>query len=98
MVVNSKHLKIARRYALALSAFNDDNIQNELNSIFERFYKVDRSRSTQKNCTGLGLYIAKTIINLHNGEILAESKENDYTIFKVILPRNSKRGDLNERI
>lgn len=72
--------------------------QNELNSIFERFYKVDRSRSTQKNCTGLGLYIAKTIINLHNGEILAESKENDYTIFKVILPRNSKRGDLNERI
>lgn len=35
MVVNSKHLKIARRYALALSAFNDDNIQNELNSILD---------------------------------------------------------------
>ena len=45
----------------------------QLPNIFERFYKADRSRGMDKNGTGLGLYIVKTIIDLHGGQITAQS-------------------------
>lgn len=54
--------------------------------VFERFYKVDKSRSANKNSTGLGLYIVKTIIKNHGGTITVTSKENEYTAFEVTLP------------
>lgn len=60
--------------------------KKDLPHIFERFYKVDKSRSASKNNTGLGLYIVKTIINAHSGSISVASKENEYTTFKIILP------------
>lgn len=58
----------------------------DLPFIFERFYKVDKSRSASKNSTGIGLYIVKTIVNAHGGKISVLSKENEFTEFKVILP------------
>ncbi len=60
----------------------------QLPNIFDRFYKADRSRGMDKSGTGLGLYIVKTIINLHGGRITAESIEGEYTEFKFILPKN----------
>lgn len=60
--------------------------KKDLPFIFERFYKVDKSRSAEKNNTGLGLYIVKTIITAHSGSITVASKENEYTAFKIILP------------
>ena len=51
--------------------------------IFERFYKVDTSRNRNTNNYGLGLAIAKNIVERHNGIIKAHS-ENGYTTFKVI--------------
>ena len=51
--------------------------------IFERFYKVDISRNRNSNNYGLGLAIAKNIVEKHNGEIKAHSN-NGYTTFKVI--------------
>ena len=51
--------------------------------IFERFYKVDTSRNRNSNNYGLGLAIAKNIVERHNGEISAHS-ESGYTTFKVI--------------
>ncbi len=60
--------------------------QKDLPFIFERFYKVDKSRSAAKNSTGLGLYIVKTIITAHSGTITVASKENEYTAFKITLP------------
>ena len=59
--------------------------KKELPFIFERFYKVDKSRSASKNSTGLGLYIVKTIITAHGGKVTVNSKENEYTAFKIIL-------------
>ena len=60
--------------------------QKDLPFVFERFYKVDKSRSASKNSTGLGLYIVKTIITAHGGTITVSSKENEFTSFKVTLP------------
>lgn len=61
--------------------------EKELPFVFERFYKGDKSRSAVKNSTGLGLYIVKTIISAHKGKISVKSKENEFTAFKVILPK-----------
>ena len=54
--------------------------------IFERFYKVDKSRGQDARSFGLGLSIAKSIVELHNGSICINSVENEYTEFVVTLP------------
>ncbi|NLE95780.1 MAG: cell wall metabolism sensor histidine kinase WalK, partial [Dehalococcoidia bacterium] len=56
----------------------------DLERIFERFYKVDRSRSSQG--TGLGLAIARHIVELHGGRIWAESVEGRGAKFSFTLP------------
>ena len=58
----------------------------ELDKIFERFYKVDKSRSYDVKGAGLGLYLVKTIIELHGGQITARSEEGEYTEFIIHLP------------
>lgn len=58
---------------------------SELNMIFDKFYRMEQSRSTQTGGTGLGLAIAKNIVDVHNGTITAESSLNG-TVFKVVLP------------
>ncbi len=60
--------------------------KSELPFIFERFYKIDKSRSANKKSTGLGLYIVKTIVKKHGGTITVHSKEKEYTAFTVTLP------------
>lgn len=60
---------------------------DELPLIFDRFYKTDKSRSHDKNGMGLGLYIVKTIIRLHGGEITVDSKVNEFTRFVFWLPK-----------
>ena len=58
----------------------------EINRIFERFYKVDKSRSFDVKGAGLGLYIVKSIIEMHVGQITAKSEEGKYTEFIFWLP------------
>ncbi|MBR1810216.1 MAG: HAMP domain-containing histidine kinase [Clostridia bacterium] len=58
----------------------------ELKMVFDRFYKVDKSRSLNTKSVGLGLYICKNIVELHNGRIYAASEDNNYTEFTVELP------------
>ncbi len=60
--------------------------EKELSFVFDRFYKTDKSRSASKNSTGLGLYIVKTIVTAHGGNVSVASKEGEFTSFKVILP------------
>lgn len=62
----------------------------ELPLVFDKFYKTDKSRSEDKNGMGLGLYLVKTIVNLHGGEIKAESKLNEFTRFEFYIPKRPK--------
>lgn len=58
----------------------------ELKMVFDRFYKVDKSRSLNTKSVGLGLYICKSIVELHNGRIYASSNGDEYAEFTVELP------------
>lgn len=64
----------------------------ELVHIFERFYKTDKSRSQDKNGMGLGLYIVKTIMRLHGGDITAQSVVDEYCSFTLWWPNDINQG------
>ena len=72
--------------------------EQELSNIFERFYKTDRSRSEDKTGMGFGLYIVKTILKLHNGNVKATSVLNEYTCFEVTLPSASIQKQINNKL
>ena len=57
-----------------------------LEKIFERFYRIDDSRARETGGYGLGLSIAKSIVEQHHGKIYAESTLNESTTFTVELP------------
>lgn len=59
----------------------------ELPFVFDRFYKTDRSRSVNKEGTGLGLYIVKTIVEIHKAHISVSSVPDQYTEFEIIFPK-----------
>ena len=61
--------------------------EKSLKKIFEKFYRVDDSRTSTTGGTGLGLAIAKSIVELHNGEINVKS-DTDGTEFKVTFKTN----------
>ncbi len=65
--------------------------QEEIPRLFDRFYKTDKSRSLDKNGVGLGLYIVRTIVNLHGGEIFVRSQEGSYTEFIFSLPTSAQK-------
>lgn len=65
--------------------------EKDIPHIFDRFYRSDSARSKLKATGyGLGLSIAKKIVNLHHGRIYVESKQNKGSVFIVQLPKAPK--------
>jgi len=84
---------------IRISAFRRDNTvhvkvedngigiaKEDLNRIFERFYRVDKARSRQLGGTGLGLSIVKHIVLAHKGDVEVRSRVNQGSVFCVIFP------------
>lgn len=61
--------------------------KDDLERIFERFYRVDKARSREKGGTGLGLAIVKHIVNNLGGSINVESSINQGTKFDLVIPK-----------
>jgi len=60
----------------------------DLPNIFEEFYVVNTYSADKQKCVGLGLAIARRIVELHNGKISAKSTLEKGSSFKIIFPKN----------
>ena len=80
-----KTARIGNEAMLSITNFGQVIPKQELSKIFEKFYRVEASRSMATGGTGLGLAITKNIISLHQGTISVSSNENG-TTFKMSLP------------
>jgi len=72
-------------YLLTLTNTGEGISPDDLPHVFDRFYRGDKVRSRQSNSYGLGLAIAKTIIEQHAGKLTCESVPGEKTVFTVKL-------------
>src|ERR687889_306643 len=61
--------------------------KEDLNQLFERFYRVDKDRSRATGGSGLGLAISRQIVEMHGGSISVESEVNVGSVFEIRLPK-----------
>lgn len=82
-------LDVYRRHGKArIEVFNTCNLADtsDLNRLFDRFYRMDESRSVHSGGTGIGLSMALAIAETHGGKITVKSPTGKTICFKVILP------------
>ncbi len=61
--------------------------EDELPLVFDRFYKTDKSRGIHAQGLGLGLNIARSIIEIHGGQIMVKSRKGEFTEFTFTIPK-----------
>jgi heavy metal sensor kinase len=84
-------LAIQRQDGNAIFTVSDTGMgipRDEIPKIFDRFYRVDKARSRAMGGSGLGLSIAKWIVDLHRGSITVQSEPQNGSVFTVRLPMN----------
>ena len=81
-----------RQYKINVTDNGVGIAKEDIPHLFERFYRVDKSRSTDAGGTGLGLSIAKDIIDAHNGKILVDSTPKKGTSVTIVLPVDTRVG------
>ena len=60
--------------------------EEDISHLFERFYRVDKSRSKKTGGMGIGLAITRAIVKMHGGEISAENQNGQGAVFTINLP------------
>ena len=76
----------------SVRGYKPDMIPKEdLEKLFQKFYRVEQSRSQNTGGTGLGLSISKNIITLHRGTINVYSEPGKGTTFTVRVPMNREK-------
>ncbi|MHC5249423.1 HAMP domain-containing sensor histidine kinase [Enterococcus sp. LJL120] len=83
------HISISRNstaFELAIQDFGEGITEEDLKKIFNRFYRVDKARARTKGGNGLGLSIAKQLVENYKGTISVDSSVGHGTIFRITLP------------
>ena len=86
------HVQARANGSNALVTVHDTGIgipADQLERIFERFYRGDEARNRQSGGAGLGLAIAQELVNRHHGKLTVESTEGAGSTFTVQLPRST---------
>lgn len=86
------HIQAYLKNDLAVIEIMDTGIgipEQEIDKIWDRFYRIEKSRARKTGGTGLGLYIVKQIIDSHGGQIKVKSIENEGSTFSIYLHANS---------
>lgn len=83
------HISISNsqdEFEIAIQDFGEGISEEDLDKIFHRFYRVDKARARTKGGNGLGLSIAKQLVENYKGRIMAESVVNQGTTFRIFIP------------
>lgn len=83
------HISISKtlnEFEIAIQDFGEGIPEEDLDKIFNRFYRVDKARARNKGGNGLGLSIAKQLVENYKGRIDAESVIHQGTIFRIYIP------------
>ncbi len=83
--INLRLTKKGENVIVSISNHCDNLEEEDINNLFERFYMADKSRSDNKNSSGLGLAISRTIAELHHGKLTGEY-ENGIITFVLEVP------------
>ena len=86
---NEIYIKVFKKNNSINISIKDSGIgipKSEYKNIFERFYRLDKSRGANEKGAGVGLTIAKSIVNAHGGEIEVYSEINKGSEFIISLP------------
>ncbi len=71
---------------IAVTDTGEGIAQEDLDRIFERFYRVDKARARQTGGSGLGLYLVRSIAVMHQGRVDVVSKKGEGSTFTFVLP------------
>lgn len=87
------YLSLEKKNGNAIVSIQDEGkglSEENKSKIFDRFYRVDQSRSRETGGAGLGLCICRNIVELHNGKIEVKSRLGEGSTFVVTLPMNGR--------
>jgi two-component system, OmpR family, phosphate regulon sensor histidine kinase PhoR len=85
-VIRVEAARVDGRIAISVSDAGPGIPEQDLSRVFERFYRVDKSRARDPGGTGLGLAIVKHLVELHGGTVLAENRHEGGARFTLTVP------------